>query len=233
MLYEYLSRMGYKALTAPGGKEAVEIIAQEKPDLVLMDLAMRGMNGIEVLKDLNRRGLKAKVVILTGADSVELEKEARANGAAGFLRKQLELPLIAKTVDAMLKEGAQLASEQIKVLVVDDNEQIRTLLDSFLRKKGFLPLLAPNGEEALEVIRRAHPRIILLDINLPGMDGLMTLKKIREFDQDTGVIMITGVQEESAAEEAVRLGAYDYIVKPFDLEYLEICLLTKITLVTS
>ena len=233
VLYEYLSRMGYKVFTAPGGTEAVEMIVQEKPDLVLMDLTMPGMNGIEVLMDIKRRGLKAKVVVLTGADSVELEKEARANGAAGLLRKQLELPLIAKTVDAMLKEGTQAPNEQIRVLVVDDNEGIRTLLDSFLRKKGFLPLLAPSGEEALEVIKRARPKVILLDINLPGMDGLMTLKKIREFDKETGVIMITGVKEEAVAEEAVKLGAYDYIVKPFELDYLEMCLLTKITLLNA
>jgi len=233
MLYEYLSRLGYTVSTAPGGKEAVEMIGNSFPDLVLLDYKMPGMNGGEVLKDLKARDLKPRVVLMTGMDNPDIEKEAREYGAAGFLRKQLELPDLARSIDAMLKERDAENEAARKVLVVDDNEQIRSLLDRFLRKKGFFPLLAPDGEGALEVIKRARPSLVLLDINLPGMDGLMTLKKIRETDPAIGVIMITGNKQDDIAQEAMRLGAYDYIIKPFDLDYLEMCLLTKISLLTA
>ena len=64
------------------------------------------------------------------------------------------------------------------------------------------------------------------------MDGLVALKRIKEIDQRIGIIMITGMEDENMADEAMRLGAYDYIIKPVDLNYLEMCLLTKILLAT-
>ncbi|MDP3732076.1 MAG: response regulator [Candidatus Omnitrophota bacterium] len=120
-----------------------------------------------------------------------------------------------------------------KILVVDDDLQIRSLLEKFLIKKGFYALSAASGEEALEKIKTAKPIIVLLDIKMPGMDGLMTLKRIKEINEDIGVIMITGVEDEDIGEVALKSGAYDYITKPLDLDYLEMCLLTKILLLSA
>lgn len=75
--------------------------------------------------------------------------------------------------------------------------------------------------------------LILLDIKLPGMDGIVTLKRLREMDDKVGVIMITGVQEQEAFEQVKKLGAYEYIVKPFDLDYLETCVLVRMSLVSA
>lgn len=234
MLYDLLSRKGYKMFTAPGGGEAIEIVRQENPDLVLLDIKMPNIDGIETLKKIREFDTKTRIVMLTGVDDVELEKQARMIGASGFLRKELDLALITKAVDEILaerKEGS--AAEAKKILIVDDNLQIRSLLERFLIKKGFYALTAASGEEALEKIKTAKPLIVLLDIKMPGMDGLMTLKRIKEINEDIGVIMITGVEDENIGEEALKLGAYDYITKPLDLDYLEMCLLTKILLLSA
>ncbi len=82
--------------------------------------------------------------------------------------------------------------------------------------------------EAVEVAKRERPHLILLDIYLPKMDGIEVLKTIKEFDESIGVIMITAFREEDVARHALELGAFDYINKPFDFDYLERSLDTKL-----
>ena len=72
--------------------------------------------------------------------------------------------------------------------------------------------------------------MILLDVTMPGMDGILTLKKIREADPDAGIVMATAVQDEQIAKEAIELGAYAYCVKPFDMQYLEMVVLTRLVI---
>lgn len=114
------------------------------------------------------------------------------------------------------------------VLVVDDEPKLRNVLEEFLTLRGFTVRTASSGDEALTLCSQHVPTTILLDIRMPGMDGLMTLKKLKACYPSVSVIMITGIQEEQAMEETVALGACDYILKPFDFEYLESTLLSKL-----
>ncbi len=114
------------------------------------------------------------------------------------------------------------------ILVVDDDEKIRKLLTDFFQGKGFKTLAAKNGEEAISLVRSEKPSVILLDVTMPGMDGIRTLKEIRAIDPEVGVIMVTSVQDEHIAREAAELGSYHYVLKPFDLKYLELVVLTRI-----
>ncbi len=116
-----------------------------------------------------------------------------------------------------------------KVLIVDDDKSIRDFLTNFLKLKGYAWVSSVStGQEALDTIKKEDIKLVFLDIKLPGMDGIEALRKIKELKQDTDVIMITGFPEESTAKEALEMGAYDYIMKPFDLAYLELCVLTKV-----
>jgi DNA-binding NtrC family response regulator len=115
------------------------------------------------------------------------------------------------------------------LLVVDDDAQIQQLLKKFFQSKGMHVVLASSGEEGLQALSH-RPVIVLLDINMPGMDGVMTLKKIKEQHPKLPVVMISGGGEEGMARTALSLGAYDYVSKPFSLEYLETIVLTKILL---
>lgn len=224
MLYDLFLKKGYKIFTAPGGEEAIEIIRKENPDAVLLDIKMPKMDGIETLKKARELGFKNKILMLTSMDDEEIEKKAFLNGASGFLTKQLDLKVILKA------EGGVLEKKEYKVLVADDDPLICSLLKDFLIKKGFHPIIAISGEEALKKVSEDKPIVVLLDINMPGMDGLMALKKIKEINEHIGIIMITGVGDEHIAKEAMNLGAFDYITKPVDLNYLETCLLTKVFL---
>ena len=116
-----------------------------------------------------------------------------------------------------------------KVLVVDDEPEAVELLVEFLSSKGYEILTATSGEEALRRVKDDRPHLVLLDIRMPKMSGLEVLKRIREIDAEMGVIMVTAVNEEDVGRQALELGAFDYIVKPLDLKYLERSLWYKIT----
>jgi two-component system alkaline phosphatase synthesis response regulator PhoP len=104
------------------------------------------------------------------------------------------------------------------VLVVDDESIIRDLLNVFLPTKGLKVILAANGEEALEIAKQSVPKVILLDIKMPGIDGLETCRKLRaeEKTRYTPIILVTGFGAEKL--EADDAGADDLINKPFDME---------------
>lgn len=108
-----------------------------------------------------------------------------------------------------------------KVLIVDDEEDVRLFLRDFLSDREFIVETAGNGEEGLEKFSKINPDITLLDIMMPGMDGLECLEQIKKKSPKSTVIMITALKDESRMVKAKKLGAHDYIVKPFSLNYLE------------
>ena len=115
-----------------------------------------------------------------------------------------------------------------KLLVVDDEKEVLLFLKMFFEAKGFDVLTAESGEEAVRKVKESRPHIVLLDIIMPGMDGVETLSAIREIDPMVGVIMATAVRDSDIAKRAVELGAYDYVTKPFNLKYMETTVLIKL-----
>ena len=109
-----------------------------------------------------------------------------------------------------------------KILVVDDEHLIRWSLEQNLKKQGYDVCTAGNGEDALRLARDEQPDLVLLDIQLPGIGGLEVLEKIKEFDEEIIVIMVTAHSGLETAVKAMRLGAFDYINKPFNLDELSI-----------
>lgn len=107
------------------------------------------------------------------------------------------------------------------ILVVDDDQAIREVLADFLTGQGFEVIGAAGGLEALTRIEAKPPALILLDIRMPGMDGLETLRRIHEVSPTLPVLMITGNDDADTVQEALRLGAHDCLSKPFDFGYLE------------
>jgi len=109
-----------------------------------------------------------------------------------------------------------------KILVVDDEHLIRWSLEQNLKKQGYDVVTAGNGEDALRIAREEQPDLVLLDIQLPGISGIEVLEKLKELDEDILVIMVTAHGGLDIAVNAMRLGAYDYVSKPFNLDELSI-----------
>ena len=113
-------------------------------------------------------------------------------------------------------------------LVVDDDAEIRRMLIAFLEHLRFSAIAVEDGEKALAVAEGLKPDVILLDIILPGMSGIETLRQLRKVTPESAVVMISGQTDRKIAEEALLIGAYDYIVKPLDLKFLQWLLEEKI-----
>ncbi|WP_241154327.1 response regulator [Staphylospora marina] len=105
-----------------------------------------------------------------------------------------------------------------KILIVDDQYGIRLLLKEVFSKDDIEVFQASNGKQALEMIRTQQPDLILLDMKMPGMDGLELLRRLRRFDVRTKVIMMTAYGELDMVAEAKSLGALTHFTKPFDIE---------------
>ncbi len=118
-----------------------------------------------------------------------------------------------------------------KILVVDDERAVCKELRLFLEDKGYSVVEAYSGDEALAAYRQESPDVVvLLDVRMPGKDGVETLHELKELDPDASVIMVTAVHEEDIAKKAMSEGAFDYITKPIDREDLEMALMTKLAL---
>ncbi|GAA4336045.1 response regulator [Pigmentiphaga soli] len=113
-----------------------------------------------------------------------------------------------------LSPPSQVSSTSPLVLVVEDESGIASILDAYLRRDGLRTHLASDGLEALRLFRRLRPDIVLLDVLLPGMDGVDVLRAIRD-DGPTPVIMVTALADDVDKLLGLRLGADDYVVKPF------------------
>ena len=108
-----------------------------------------------------------------------------------------------------------------KILVVDDEPSLRMLMKEYLQSAGYEVNEASSGLEALKMIAGNKPDLIFLDVIMPQMTGLVVLKKIKELFPEIIIVMITALQEESTAREAIELGAYDYVTKPVDFKRIE------------
>ena len=115
----------------------------------------------------------------------------------------------------------------VRILVVDDDSEICTVLGDFLTVKGFAAYTALDGRTAMTKIKEIRPHIVLLDIMMPGMGGIEVLKGIKEVDPTVAVIVITGIYDEELAKRAIALGADEYVTKPIDFDNLEIVLTIK------
>jgi len=115
-----------------------------------------------------------------------------------------------------------------KLLIVDDEPDVREFAKNFFVKRKLEVDTAASGSEAIDLVKKSKPELILLDLRMEGIDGLETLKQIKEIDKNIKVIMVTGVNDAESINKAKELGAKGYIHKPLILEELEKVVLKEI-----
>ena len=113
--------------------------------------------------------------------------------------------------------------------MVDDEPEICALTKSFLAKKNYAIMAAQDEPSALQALKSGHFDLVLLDLRLGNSSGIELLRKIKEFDQDTKVVMVTALDDEESIRQAKSLGADDYITKPFTSERLGNLVAEKLT----
>ncbi|MGG3113721.1 sporulation initiation phosphotransferase Spo0F [Bacillus paranthracis] len=105
-----------------------------------------------------------------------------------------------------------------KILIVDDQYDIRVLLHEVFQKEGYQTFQAANGFQALDIVKKDNPDLVVLDMKIPGMDGIEILKHVKEIDESIKVILMTAYGELDMIQEAKDLGALMHFAKPFDID---------------
>lgn len=220
-----LEKEGYTVLVAQDGEEALDKI-RTRPDAVILDIQLPKKTGLEVLEEVQSLPQLRSIPIIVISNSgqpLELEQAVRL-GAKDFLIKTQFTPQ-----DVLDKLKLHLASGQNvehrlgeigkrggrNVLVVEDDVFLRQLLTEKLKKEGFEVYEASGGEEALELIKKKLPMLVLLDLVMPGVDGFQVLQETRKdpITQNIPVIVLSNLGESSDIERAKKLGVDDYLIK--------------------
>ncbi len=235
LLRSALSMKGHNVVTCPSAGQSLELVSKGSFDLILLDIEIAGESGISVLRAIRETSRTLPVVVYSGAVTSELEKEAMEAGANEVLSKTVEIPELVERIEKIaaardrIFEGSSKRKEKT-VLLVDDEAAIRNMLKSFFRSKGFNTIEASSGEEAVRISGTGKFSVALLDMNMAGIDGLETLKRLLEINPKLGVVMVTSDQDDEKIRKAIALGAYGYVLKPFDFLYLELVVMSKLVI---
>jgi PAS domain S-box-containing protein len=227
-----LTELGVAEIVHPWGREAVERALEVKPDLILIDLGLPDFSGWEVLDELqaNAQTRPLPVMVMSATDD---HVQAAARGAVGCLVKPISrsdlLGVIRHALEgphphaapSTVLAGAGVTTPRATVLVVDDNETVLSTLLDFLQSQALEVLTAHNGSEALELLTTTRPEIILMDIQMPGMDGLEAIRRIRANADSrlasVPIIALTALAMPDDRERCLAAGANAYLVKPMRL----------------
>ena len=240
LLRKAFEKSGFETVTVPDAEQALARVFAEPFDLVLLDLRLAGESGLDILKRIRAGRGSLPVVIYSGAVTPAIETETRQAGATEVISKATEIPQlipqlskIIKARDAVLPRKGAAPVPGTTVLVVDDEQGIRDMLARFFKAKGYEVLEAENGERALELAAAHKCAVALLDMRMPGLDGLQTLERLKELSPSTGVVMVTGEGDDDRVRGALERGAYGYVLKPFDFLYLELVVASKIAIASA
>jgi len=237
-----LSHAGYEVFTASTGRDGLVQFQRRRPQLTLLDLRMPEMNGIEVLKDIRKLDPQANVMILTAWASDALERQARQLGVTDFLSKRMTLDVVMASLERMQQRQDKTATAKAPVaeaaatppppppppsasiLVVDDEQEICDMLMKTVSGLGHRVRTASSGAEALALVEQEKPALIILDMHMPEMNGVGVLRGLQARKSTSGVILLTGSQDEKLMTEALDLGVVDIIGKPVSMERLTVAI---------
>ena len=220
-LADILEAEGYDVSLAASGEEGVELCEKEGYDVVLLDVRMPGINGVETFRVIRRHREGIRVIMMSAYSVEEMKRSALEEGAIAFLTKPLNLQVV---ID-LVRE-----SKDTAILVVEDEEETANTIGNSLKQQGYRVTLVRTAHDALELLEQIRFDLIFIDVALPFMNGLDLYLAIKKLTTTAVAVMITGLEKEflQLAEEAVRQTAYTIVRKPLDLDNI-LGLLKRIT----
>jgi PAS domain S-box-containing protein len=226
-LDRYLSGVGIRAQVYPRGEGAMEEALGIQPDVILLDIMLPEMHGWDVLRKLKEEpGTKdIPVIIISMLDE---KSKGLKLGAAAYLVKPVSRAQFEKTLLEVVHREPECATAlvvemQSLVLLAEDNESNIRTMSNYLEAKGHKIAVARNGVEAIEMARDIRPSLILMDIQMPVMDGLEATRRIRadEKTADIPIIALTALAMPGDRERCLEAGANEYLSKPIRLQELD------------
>jgi DNA-binding NtrC family response regulator len=221
-----LKRRGFRVSTAPDGDSALRLIQDEIIDVAILDLKMPGISGNELFRIIKRRWPEIPVIMLTGHGSVQNAFKSSREGVVEYLAKPCDIEKLASVARKVVAERSSLSQGEydasidhdIRVLVIDDEQELLDVLTQTLSRRGMRVATAKTGADAFERLEGEDFDVVLLDLKLRGEQGLDLLEKIKSRHPSTEVIIHTGHPSVDSAVDGLRGGAFDYLPKPTDMK---------------
>ncbi len=241
LLLSMFTSQGHAVLWAKNGVEGLRLFRENKPRFTLLDFQLPDMDGIHALAEIRKTDLFAAVIMLDGGVPGALKVEAWRLGALDFTKTNLPMTALSNALArAMLRparspDGLQRSQEageragqssvpekMESIMIVDDEPSICALISEYFTKRGYRVLTADNGLKALAMVRHEAPKLIIIDINMPIMDGLSLVQELRANKFTGGILGLTGLMESDKLQELLDLGAFDVMQKPVNMERMEL-----------
>lgn len=225
-----LGRRGFDVEIAPNGVTALEMVEKSEFDVLVLDVKMPDIDGIEVFKQIRETLPDLPVVLLTGHSSIDDAFQTSKNGVADYLSKPIDMDelaarlheVVGRTRHRLETDGEDLRpidpAELIRVMLVDDEVDFLESLKKVFQRRNMEITTAESGEEALALLKESLVDVVVLDVKMPGMDGLEVLRRIKRDFPSVEVILLSGHPSVEAAVQGVKLGASEYMKKPPKIE---------------
>ncbi len=219
-----LVRRGFDVTLAESGMRALELLASHSFDVVVLDVKMPGLDGVDVFREIKKRSPDLPVVMLTGHGNIQQAFETSREGVDEYLTKPCDVETLARVLQeavqrsAAVERAAETAGEEVQVLLVDDDLEFVRSISPALERRGMVVSAVHDGQQALERIRDRAFEVAVLDVVMPGMDGLTLLDRLREEDPLLEVIILTGNPQVGDVRRSLKGGAFDYLMKPCKVE---------------
>ena len=212
-LADILLDEGYDVKLAEDGREAVDLCSRETFDVAIMDVQMPGLNGVEAFRQIRQHSPGARIILMSAFGVDDLKYQALDEGAIAFLDKPLDIDAVVH----LIENAADTA-----VLVMEPDEALETQIHDSLKAHNYRVTSADSPHQVLELLEQIRFDIILIDVELPVMNGLDLYLAIKRLTPAALAIMISGAAEEfrELARQAVAQTAYTFVQKPLDLENL-------------
>ncbi|MEH2284300.1 MAG: PAS domain-containing protein [Nostoc sp.] len=227
----YFSEMGMQSIIYSQGEGAVEEVLRVQPAVIILDLQLPNLSGWEVLNQL-KTNPKTKDIPAIIISVVDEHSKGLAQGAFEYLVKPITRAQLQLTIEKLQHPGRSDSPNLIVVpevfvdtpliLLAEDNQANIDTMSAYLESRGYDLILANNGQQAIDLVRVQRPDLIVMDIQMPGMDGLEAIRRIRNDQQFMHIPMIalTALAMPGDRETSLTAGANEYLTKPVKLKQL-------------
>lgn len=227
-----LGRRGFQVSIAPNGVTALEVIHSDVFDVVVLDVKMPDIDGIEVFRKIHNQYPHLPIIMLTGHSSISDAFQTSKEGIADYLSKPIEIDDLARKIERAVSEAGEkntqeevdnkmnMITESIRVMLVDDEVEFLNSLQKIFTRRHIHTITADNGPRALELLQEELVDVLVLDVKMPGMDGLEVLRIVKKKHPGIQVILLSGHPSVESAMRGIKLGANEYLRKPPEIDEL-------------
>ncbi|MBF0486650.1 MAG: response regulator [Nitrospirae bacterium] len=221
-LEKEISRGFYNVVTAADGKSAIEALGRGDVGIVIIDINLPDIDGINLLKRLKGMRPECELIVMTGYGNLDLAVQSLRSGAIDYIEKPFNMEefhaALGRAQEKLSEKDMLIGSNSI--LIIDDDELVVRRLGIFFKKEGFEVFTAVSGQDGLEIIEFNKIDVVITDIRMGDMDGIEVLKRAKSYYKDIECIILTGIKDNEYAVRSLRAGAADYITKPINLDEL-------------